>query len=139
MTRDISASWQGRIELHRAQCRRLRTSVSVLFVQLEILPGPDGGDGQALARQLAGEFELRLRHRVRDSDEVLAADGTFAVILPGAGAAEAAVVRRRLLAELSTPYRIGLRQLRPQLQIDSRTWSHAATALHDPADGGGPV
>lgn len=125
MTRDISATWKGRIELHRAHGRRLRTSVSVLFVHFEIGPGTDGTEGPDPARMVAGEFELRLRHRVRDSDEVLAADGRFAVILPGAGVAEATVVRRRLLAELSAPFQVGRRPLHPRVQIDSRTWCHA--------------
>jgi diguanylate cyclase len=123
-----------RIEHRRAQCRRLRAPLALLRIELLDLAGWRQRCGDALVRALLGEMGQRLRRRVRDTDEVLSHDDAFALLLPGAGSAEAAIVRRRLEAALTAPYRLGLQMVTPEIQISEQLWpSDAPTLLSRPA------
>lgn len=125
-----AANLNDRIEQRRAQCRRARAPLALLRIQLDDLPAWRTQHGDATMRSLVGEMGQRLRHRVRDSDEVLSCAGdSFAVLLPGAGASEAAIVSLRLQAALGSPYRIGSRLIAPTLRISQQLWLADAPAL----------
>ncbi|HJV71284.1 GGDEF domain-containing protein [Ideonella sp.] len=119
-----------RIEQRRAQCRRARAPLALLCIEVEDLAGWRERHGDAVVRSLVGEMGLRLRRRVRDSDEVLSCAGhSFAVLLPGVGAREAAGVCLRLQTALGSPYRIGTHLVAPAVQISQQLWPAESPAL----------
>ena len=108
-----------RIEQRRSQCRRARSSFGVLHVRLLAIANQGSHPGEAVSRALLDELGRRLRSRIRDSDEVLVDAGTgFAVLLPGAGRAEAALVQARLQGVLTAPCRVGALVLRPDVVVE---------------------
>ena len=112
-----------RIACRWAQCRRARMPLSLLQFEVRNLDDWGGSVDDAVARSLLAELGRRLMRRVRDTDEVLAMEaGRYAVLLPGAGAPEAAIVRARLEAALAAPYRIGSLLLCPTLTVVERLW-----------------
>lgn len=123
---DLDASLTRR----RAQCRRVRAPLALLQLQLLDLAQWEQRLGAAPVRGLCGEVGQRLKHRVRDTDEVLLlGDGHYAVLLPGAAAAEAALVEARLRQALAAPYRIGPLLLTPRLAVIQKHWSAADDAV----------
>jgi len=118
-----AADVADRIEQRRAQCRRARAPLALLRIEVDDLAGWRERHGDATVRGLVGEMAMRLRRRVRDSDEVLTCPGeSFAVLLPGAGASEAAVVGLRLQAALGSPYRLGIQLVTPAVRISQQLW-----------------
>lgn len=126
MTPCRSPDLQERIEHRRAQCRRARAPLALLHIQLLDVSGWRDRCGEAAARGLVAEMGQRLRRGVRDTDEVLAQGADFALLLPGAGRTEAETVRRRLLAVLCAPYRLGPWLLTPSVHIAGNLWSNEA-------------
>jgi GGDEF domain-containing protein len=123
---DLDASLTRR----RAQCRRVRSPLALLQLQLMDLAQWEQRLGAAPVRGLCGELGQRLKHRVRDTDEVLLlGDGRYAVLLPGAAPAEAAVVEARLREALAAPYRIGPLLLAPRLAVTQQHWSATDDAV----------
>lgn len=108
-----------RIEQRRSQCRRARSSFAVLHVRLVDVHESRARHGAAVTRALLGELGRRLKSRIRDTDEVLfdACSG-FAVLLPGAGRAEAALVQARLEIVLAAACRVGGLVLRPDVVVE---------------------
>lgn len=122
---DLNAS----IIRRRVQCRRVRSPLALLQLQVLDLAQWELRLGAALVRGLCGEVGQRLKHRVRDTDEVLLlGDGRYAVLLPGAAPPEAAVVEARLRDTLAAPYRLGLLLLAPRLAVVQTHWSAADDA-----------
>lgn len=108
-----------RIEQRRGQCRRARSSFTVLQVRLVDAAGWRALHDGAVASALLAEMKQRLRSRIRDSDELLPDAGAgHAVLLPGAGPAEAAVVRARLQASLADAFLVGGRVLHPAVSVE---------------------
>jgi GGDEF domain-containing protein len=124
----------ARIACRWHQCRRSRMPLALLQLEVRNLDEWRDNVGSAVARSLLDEFGRRLKRRVRDTDEVLSLDGgRFAVLLPGAGASESAIVRARLEAALTAPYRIGTLLLCPRLALVERLWVEEDAADRPPA------
>lgn len=108
-----------RIEQRRSQCRRSRSSFTVLRVRWTDAAEWRVRHGDAVAQALLAEMGLRLKSRIRDSDELLPEAGAgFAVLLPGAGPAEAAVVQARLQGALVVAWRVGPGVLHPSVTVE---------------------
>lgn len=88
-----------------AQCRREGGQLGVLWVDIEVQAHNDGGLGEAEQAALVKAVSLRLRNRVRGSDEVVRMGRhSFAVLLLAAGAAEVRIVEQRLQQTLRGAY-----------------------------------
>lgn len=120
----------ARITHRRAQCRRDRSPLALLQLQVHDLPAWQERLGPGVVRGWCGEVVQRLKRRVRDTDEVLQLDdGSYAVLLPGASPADAAAVAARLQEALSAPYRIGPLLLAPRLTVAHEHWPADAAGV----------
>lgn len=87
-----------------ARCRRAGEQLAMLWIELAPLPSP-ADDTEDVLAELMLTASLRVRNRVRGTDEVVqVGDLGFAVLLPGAGSPEAAVVGLRLRQTLTGTY-----------------------------------
>lgn len=90
-----------------AQCRRMGEQLTLLWIELDPLPqasDPNETSPQSRAgvMRMAG---LRMRNRVRGTDDVVqVGEQGFAVLLPGAGRPESALVTLRLKQALTGTY-----------------------------------
>jgi predicted signal transduction protein with EAL and GGDEF domain len=86
-----------------SRCRR----AGELWIELEPLPAPRAEAAPALRRALLRTASLRVRNRVRGTDEVVqVGEQGLAVLLLGAGAPEAALVANRLRHTLTGAYEL---------------------------------
>jgi GGDEF domain-containing protein len=130
----LDADLNARIACRWSQCRRARMPLALLQFDVRNLGDWRSSVGDAAARSLLVELGRRLKRRVRDTDEVLnLLEGRFALLLPGAGAPEAALVRARLEAALAAPYRIGSLLLCPTLTVVERLWVEEGANERAPA------
>lgn len=89
-----------------ARCRRAGEQLAMLWIELEPLPSPRA-DAAATTAELMRTASLRVRNRVRGTDEVVqVGQQGFAVLLPGAGSVEAALVALRLRQTLTGAYEL---------------------------------
>ncbi|MBV8033501.1 diguanylate cyclase [Roseateles sp.] len=87
-----------------ARCRRDGEQMALLWIELAPVPSPVA-DAAGTTAELLRTAGLRVRNRVRGTDEVVqVGEQGFAVLLPGAGGAEAALVALRLKQTLSGAY-----------------------------------
>lgn len=91
-----------------ARCRRAGEQLAMLWVELEPLPSPRAeAPGEQQRAELLRTASLRVRNRVRGTDEVVqVGELGFAVLLPAAGSAEAALVAHRLRRTLTGAYEL---------------------------------
>lgn len=93
-----------------ALCRRAGGLMALLWIEIELLGGPQpGASPDAELLRAAG---LRLRNRVRGTDEVVQVAGLgFAVLLQAAGEATAELVEQRLHQALTGAYGVDDRRV----------------------------
>lgn len=90
-----------------ARCRRAGEQLAMLWIELDPLPSPRAETPGEQRPELLRTASLRVRNRVRGTDEVVqVGELGFAVLLPGAGAAEAALVAHRLRRTLTGAYEL---------------------------------
>lgn len=88
------------------RCRRAGEQLALLWIELDPLPSPRT-DATDVTAELLRTASLRARNRVRGTDEVVqVGEQGFAVLLPGAGSAEAALVAPRLRQTLTGAYEL---------------------------------
>lgn len=106
LPQDDSLSALGlRLSRQFAQCRRKGEQLALLWVEVQVLPRPEGTLDDAERLSLIQTVSLRLRNRVRGADEVVHMGGCiFAVLLQAVGAVEAGTVETRLLHALRGAY-----------------------------------
>jgi diguanylate cyclase (GGDEF)-like protein/PAS domain S-box-containing protein len=97
---------------------------AILFLDLDRFKIVNDSLGHAAGDELLVEIARRLRLGVQGAgretkQSVVARFGgdEFAVLLNGAGPAEAAEIAQRILCDLSTPFRLGSRQMFPGVSI----------------------
>lgn len=130
MPEHVGVDLDASITRRRVQCRRVRSPLALLHLRVLDLAEWQQRLGAASVCGLCGEVGQRLKHRVRDTDEVLQlGDGAYAVLLPGAAPAEAAVVEARLRAALAEPYRLGTLLLSPRVSVTQEHWPAADDAV----------
>ncbi len=90
-----------------AQCRRVGERMTMLWLELDVLPGPEASAPFELNDALLQAAGQRLRHRVRSTDEVVqVGQQGFAVLLKAAGAEEARLLEQRLKHALTGAYSV---------------------------------
>ena len=83
-------------------------SMGLLLIDLDRFKEVNDSLGHHVGDELLTQFARRLRHSVRDADEVVRLGGDeFAVLLPKADVAEAEAVGRRILGALEEPFNLG--------------------------------
>jgi diguanylate cyclase (GGDEF)-like protein len=94
-------------------CRRQRTTLAVLLVDLDGLRAVNESAGRAAGDDVLRQLGGRLRDSVRRSDTAARTGGdTFAVVAPvAAGRRDAATLARKVLALLGQPVRVGGRDV----------------------------
>lgn len=91
-----------------ARCRRSGEQLAMLWIELEPMPSEDAQGASERHDELLRTASLRVRNRLRGTDEVVqVGDIGFAVLLPGAGSPEAALVAHRLRRTLTGAYELG--------------------------------
>lgn len=115
-----TAALSGQVARHFNQARRDGRAVAVLWLELE----PWDPEGFPLIYELQESVQSmaaqRLRNRVRNTDEVVrVGDVGYAVVLPGAGQAEADLIERRLCHALQGTYGLPERQMRVMMKVGS--------------------
>ena len=89
------------------RCRRSGEQLAMLWIELDPLPSPRAEGASERHDEVLRTASLRVRNRLRGTDEVVqVGDIGFAVLLPGAGAAEAALVGHRLRRTLTGAYEL---------------------------------
>lgn len=90
-----------------ARCRRAGEQLAMLWIELEPLPSARVEASDEHRVELLRTASLRVRNRVRGTDEVVqVGDIGFAVLLPAAGQPEAALVGHRLRRTLTGAYEL---------------------------------
>lgn len=113
---DSLAAFGLRVSRHFAQCRREGEQLALLWLKIEM--PPPGGDDTPEREHLLQTVSLRLRNRVRGTDEVVyMGERCFAVLLMAAGAAEAALVEQRLRLALRGSYGLDGRLLQVGVRL----------------------
>ena len=104
---DPVATYGARVSRQIAKCRREGGQLALLWIELEARDSQGGPLGDEVNEGLAKLVCLRLRNRVRGSDDVqrVGSEG-FAVLLLDGGAPEAGIVRQRLLHAIRGPYKV---------------------------------
>ncbi|MFL6697703.1 MAG: diguanylate cyclase domain-containing protein [Vitreoscilla sp.] len=122
-----AAEVQARLDLHLSQCRRRGGVLALLCVSVDAVSLTDGEAGANLEQRVRQEVSNRIGNAVRASDAILReSDRDTCVVLPGADAAVAGRVGRRLERLVNGDYRVAGKLL--QVAV------HIGTAMH-PQDG----
>lgn len=103
---DSLADYGLRVSRQFAQCRRGGGQLALLWIELDVLGGRDGCLSDAARDSLIQLVSLRLRNRVRGTDDVQRVGGQSFAVLLAAGAAEAAIAERRLLKTARGAYNV---------------------------------
>ncbi len=115
---DSTAAFGLRVSRQFAQCRRESGQMALLWIEADtLMPGSeDRSDAEHDA--LIQTVSLRLRNRVRGTDEVVYMGGSaFAVLLLAAGAAEARLVEQRLTQALRGAYCVESRLIQLAVRV----------------------
>ncbi len=102
---ESTAAFGLRVSRQFAQCRRESGQLGLLWIEADV-PLPAGAEHSVAEHDsLIQTISLRLRNRVRSTDEVVYMGGSaFVVLLLAAGAAEARLVEQRLTQALRGTY-----------------------------------
>lgn len=123
---DSVAAFGLRTSRHFAQCRREGGQLALVWIEVDMLGRADGGLETAEHDALIQTVSLRLRNRVRGSDEVVyMAGNSFAVLLLAAGVAEARLVEQRLLQALRGAYCVDSRVLQLGVRLGTAVFPQA--------------
>jgi diguanylate cyclase (GGDEF)-like protein len=101
------AEVEARLELHLSQCRRRGGKLSLLCVSVEAIDCPGGQVSANIEQRVRQEVSNRIGNAVRGSDSILReSDRDTCVVMPGADAAVAERVGRRLERLVNGDYRV---------------------------------
>ena len=122
---------EARLELHLSQCRRRGGVLSVLCVSVEAIDCPGGTVSANMEQRVRQEVSNRIGNAVRASDSILReSDRDTCVVMPGADAAVAERVGRRLERLVNGDYRIAGELL--QVSVCVGAASHPQHGLRAP-------
>jgi len=101
------AEVEARLELHLAQCRRRGSVLVLLCVSVEAIAGPAEHVSANMEQRVRQEVSNRIGNAVRGSDSILReSDRDTCVVMPGADAAVARRVIKRLEKLVNGDYRV---------------------------------
>ena len=122
------AEVQARVELHLAQCRRRASLLALLCVRVDTVVRAGGEVSAGMEQRVRQEVSNRIGNAVRGSDAILReSDRDTCVVLPGADAAVAARVSRRLQLLVNGDYRIAGELV--QVRVRVGTAAHPAHGM----------
>ena len=125
------ADVEARVELHLSQCRRRGGVLSLLCVSVESVEVPGGAVSAHLEQRVRQEVSNRIGNAVRGSDAILReSDRDTCVVMPGANAAVADRVGRRLERLVNGDYRIAGELLQVSVHVGAA--SHPDHGLRAP-------
>ena len=125
------ADVEARVELHLSQCRRRGGVLALLCVSVESVETPGGTVSAHLEQRVRQEVSNRIGNAVRGSDSILReSDRDTCVVMPGADAAVAERVGRRLERLVNGDYRIAGELL--QVSVCVGAASHPQHGLRAP-------
>ena len=97
----------ARLDVHLSQCRRRGGVLAVLCISVDSVSLPGGVVSAAIEQRVRHEVSNRIGNTVRASDAILReSDRDTCVVLPGADAAVAARVGKRLRQLVNGDYRV---------------------------------
>jgi diguanylate cyclase (GGDEF)-like protein len=112
------AEVQARVDLHLAQCRRRGGVLALLCVQVDTIDCAGVQVSAAMEQRVRHEVSNRIGNAVRASDAILReSDRDTCVVLPGADAAVAARVSKRLSLLVNGDYRVAGELLQVRVRI----------------------
>jgi GGDEF domain-containing protein len=112
------AEAQARVELHLAQCRRRGGVLALLCVSVDAVSRTGGEVSASMEQRVRQEVSNRIGNAVRGSDAILReSDRDTCVVMPGADAAVADRVGRRLARLVGGDYRIAGELLQVTVRI----------------------
>jgi diguanylate cyclase (GGDEF)-like protein len=112
------ATVEAQLELHLSQCRRRGGVLAVLCVSVDSVIAPDGTVSAHLEQRVRQEVSHRIGNAVRGSDTILReSDRDTCVVMPGADAAVAERVARRLERLVNGDYRVAGELLHVDVRI----------------------
>ncbi|MFL6682032.1 MAG: diguanylate cyclase domain-containing protein [Burkholderiaceae bacterium] len=101
------AEVQARVDLHLAQCRRRGGVLALLCVRVDSVARAGAEVSAGMEQRVRHEVSNRIGNAVRGSDAILReSDRDTCVVLPGASAAVAARVAKRLGQLVNGDYRV---------------------------------
>jgi len=119
---------KDRVRHDITQARRRRSSLSLLFIDLDHFKQINDSLGHQTGDQVLIQVSQRLQQLIREQDTVSRLGGDeFVAVLPDTDADGASYVARHLLQELALPYQIGTHELTVTPSIGIAVY---------PADGG---
>ena len=125
------ADVEARVELHLSQCRRRGGVLALLCVSVESVETPGGTVSAHLEQRVRQEVSNRIGNAVRGSDAILReSDRDTCVVMPGANAAVADRVARRLERLVNGDYRIAGELLQVSVHVGAA--SHPDHGLRAP-------
>ena len=112
------AEVEARLELHLSQCRRRGSVLAVLCVSVDAVAAVGGAVSANMEQRVRQEVSNRIGNAVRGSDAILReSDRDTCVVMPGADAAVADRVGRRLERLLNGDYRVAGELLQVAVRI----------------------
>ena len=112
------AEVQARVELHLAQCRRRRGVLALLCVRVDSVARSGAEVSAGMEQRVRNEVSNRIGNAVRGSDALLReSDRDTCVVLPGANAAVATLVAKRLRQLVNGDYRVAGELLQVRVHI----------------------
>jgi GGDEF domain-containing protein len=125
-----AAEVEARIELQLSQCRRRGGVMALLSISVDAAGPLDRAAGIALEQRVRQEASNRIGNAVRGSDVILReSERETVVLLPGADAAVAERVRRRLEKLVGGDYSVEGERLRADVRIGAAAHpAHGARA-----------
>jgi GGDEF domain-containing protein len=122
---------EARVELHLSQCRRRGGVLALLCVSVDSVEAPGGTVSAQLEQRVRQEVSNRIGNAVRGSDSILReSDRDTCVVMPGAGAAVADRVGRRLERLVNGDYCIAGELLQVSVHVGMAV--HPAHGLRAP-------
>ena len=116
------AEVQARVELHLAQCRRRGGGLSLLCVRVDAVARSGEQVSAGMEQRVRHEVSNRIGNAVRGSDAILReSDRDTCVVLPGADAAVAARVGKRLAQMVNGDYRVAGELLQVRVRVGAAT------------------
>lgn len=124
------AEVQARVELHLAQCRRRGGGLALLCVRIDAVARSGAQVSAGMEQRVRHEVSNRIGNAVRGSDAILReSDRDTCVVLPGADAAVAARVGKRLCQLVNGDYRVAGELLQVRVRVGAATHpEHGARA-----------
>jgi GGDEF domain-containing protein len=114
------AEVEARLELHLAQCRRRGGVLALLCVSVETIACTSGDVSASMEQRVRQEVSNRIGNAVRASDAILReSERDTCVVLPGADAAVAERVGKRLARLVNGDYRVAGELLQVVVRVSS--------------------